>query len=150
MNAPVSLGNTILDISRRFRWLPPLLARVTVGCVFFQAGLGKINNLDNVIGFFGSMGIPAPAFSAFLVAWIECLGGLLLLAGLGTRLIAVPLSIIMLVALFTAKAGDVTGFSALLGVSDYLYLVLLIWLMIAGPGRVALDALVARRYRQRL
>ncbi len=147
MNALVTLGGSLLDLSRRLLWLPPLLARITVGWVFFQAGLGKLGNLDNVIGFFTSLGIPAPAFNAYLVAWIECLGGLLLIAGLGTRLISIPLSIIMIVALCTAQAENVTGFTALLGVTDFLYLLLLVWLMIAGPGRVAIDTLIAKRYR---
>jgi putative oxidoreductase len=147
MNALVSLGNSLLDVSRRFRWLPPLLARITVGWVFLQAGFGKIGNLGNVTGFFASLGIPAPAFNAALVAWVECLGGLLLILGLGTRLVSIPLSIIMIVALCTAQAENITGLGALFGISDYLYLLLLVWLLIAGPGRVALDTLVARRFR---
>lgn len=147
MNALVSTGNTLLDASRRFLWLPPLLARITLGWIFFQAGLGKIGGIDNVIGFFTSLGIPAPVFHAHLVAWLECLGGLLLIAGLGTRLVSIPLSVIMIVALCTAKADKVTDLKALFGVNDYLYLLLLVWLIIAGPGRVAVDALIARRYR---
>jgi putative oxidoreductase len=148
MNALVSPGNKILDASRAFAWLPPLLARLTVGWVFFQAGLGKINNIDRVIGFFASLNIPAPVFHAHFVAWIECIGGLLLIAGLGTRLIAIPLSIIMIVALRTANAEEATGFAALTGITDFLYLVLLVWLMVAGPGKIAVDALIARRYRR--
>jgi putative oxidoreductase len=148
MNALVSTGNKILDVSRLFAWFPPLLARVTVGWVFFQAGLGKINNIDNVIGFFTSLNLPAPVFHAHFVSWIECIGGLLLIAGLGTRLISIPLSIIMIVALRTAGAEEATSFSALTGMTDYLYLVVLVWLLVAGPGKVALDHLVARRFRQ--
>lgn len=148
MNALVSLGNRILDIARSFAWLPPLLARITVGWVFFQTGLGKINNIDRVIGFFTSLNLPAPVFHAHFVSWVECLGGLLLIAGLGTRLVSIPLSIIMIVALRTAHVEDATGFSALTGIADYLYLVLMVWLMVAGPGKVALDTLVAGKLRR--
>lgn len=148
MNGLVSLGNRILDASRHFAWLPPLLARVTVGWVFLQAGLGKLGNIDRTIGFFASLNLPAPVFHAHFVAWIECIGGILLIAGLGTRLISIPLSIIMIVALRTANAEEATSFSALTGIADFLYLVLLIWLIVAGPGKIALDALVARRYRR--
>lgn len=147
MNALVSLGNKILDASRAFAWLPPLLARITVGWVFVQAGLGKLGNIDRTIGFFASLNLPAPAFQAHLVAWTECLGGLLLIAGLGTRLASLPLSIIMIVALSTAQSENVTGFTALTGITDFLYLILLVWLMIAGPGKISLDELVARRLR---
>jgi putative oxidoreductase len=148
MNALVSLGNKILDLARSFSWLPPLLTRITVGWVFFQAGLGKINNIDRVIGFFTSLNLPAPVFQANLVAWTECIGGLLLIAGLGTRLISIPLSIIMIVAIRTALTEDVTDFSSLAGATEYLYIVLMVWLMVAGPGKIAVDHLIARRFRR--
>jgi putative oxidoreductase len=147
MNAIVDLGNKLLDFSRAFAWLPPLLARITVGWVFLQAGWGKIHNIDRVIGFFQSLGLPAPVFQAHLVAYTECIGGILLIVGLATRLASIPLAIIMIVALRTALAADASSFSALTGISEYLYIVLLVWLMIAGPGKIALDAVVARKYR---
>ena len=149
MNALVSLGNRILNVAPAFSWLPPLLARVTVGWVFFQSGLGKINNIDRVIGFFASLGLPAPSFQAHLVAWTECVGGLLLIAGLATRIVSIPLSIIMIVAIRTALADDVTGFSSLTGTIEYLYIVLMVWLMVAGPGKISLDTLVAGKFRSR-
>jgi putative oxidoreductase len=148
MNALVLLGNKLLDLSRAFAWLPPLFARLTVGWVFLQSGWGKAHNIDRVIGFFTSLGLPAPSFHAHLVAYTECVAGLLLLVGLATRIATIPLTIIMIVALRTALAEDATGFSALTGIAEYLYIVLLVWLMIAGPGKVALDALVARAYRK--
>lgn len=148
MNALVSLGNKILDASRAFAWLPPLLARITVGWVFLQAGLGKLGNIERVTGFFASLNLPAPAFQAYLVGWTECIGGLLLIAGLGTRLAAIPLSIIMIVALSTAQADNITSPASLTGITDFLYLLLLVWLMIAGPGKLALDTLVAQRLRR--
>lgn len=148
MNGLVSLGNRILDIAPSFSWLPPLLARITIGWVFFQSGLGKIGNIDRVIGFFTSLGLPAPAFQAHLVAWTECLGGLLLIAGLATRLASIPLSIVMIVALRTALADDIDGFSTLAGTMEYLYIVLMVWLMVAGPGKISLDTLVAGKFRK--
>jgi putative oxidoreductase len=153
MNALVKLGNLLLDVSKRFAWLPPLLARLTIACVFIESGWGKIHHIDKVIGFFASLGLPAPAFQAHLVAYTEFVAGLLILVGLATRLASIPLVIVMLVALRTAFADKLAGsamedFSALTGISEYLYIVLLVWLIIAGPGRVALDALVARKFRK--
>jgi putative oxidoreductase len=148
MNALVRLGNKILDIARLFAFVGPLLARITVGWVFVTAGWGKIHNIDKVVGFFASLGIPAPAFQAHLTAYTEFIGGLLLIAGLATRISSVALGIIMIVALKTALASDIGGFSDLVGVSEYLYLVLLVWLAVAGPGKVALDALIAKKYRK--
>lgn len=148
MNGLVSLGNRILNIAPAFAWLPPLLARLTVGSTFLLAGLGKLQNMDRTIGFFTSLGLPAPAFNAMLVGWVEFLGGLLLIVGLGTRLASIPLSIIMLTALSTAKAADISGILSLPGITDFLYLVMLVWLIVAGPGRVALDTLVANKLRR--
>jgi putative oxidoreductase len=148
MNALISLGNKILDVTRVFAWLPPLFARLTVGWVFLQSGWGKIHNIDRVIGFFASLGLPAPVFQAHLVAYTECVAGVLLLIGLATRLASIPLIIIMTVALRTALAEDATSFSALTGIAEYLYIVLLVWLMIAGPGKVAIDSLIAKAYRK--
>ena len=148
MNAVVSLGNRILNIAPAFAWLPPLLARVSVGWVFFQSGLGKLGNIDRVIGFFTSLGLPAPAFQAHLVAWTECVGGLLLIGGLATRLASIPLSIVMIVALRTALADDIDGFSSLAGTIEFLFIVLMAWLMVAGPGRISLDTLVAKKFRR--
>jgi putative oxidoreductase len=152
MNSLVALGNRLLDLSKHFTWLPPLLARVVIGWVFISSGWGKIHHIDKVIGFFESLALPAPAFQAHLVAYTELIAGLLVLFGLATRLASIPLIIIMIVALRTAFADQLAGglaedFSALTGIAEFLYIPLLVWLIVAGPGRVALDAGVARRFR---
>ena len=152
MNVLVNLGNRLLDISKLFAWLPPLLARVTIAWVFISSGWGKIHHIDKVIGFFSSLGLPAPSFHAHLVAYTELIAGLLILVGLATRLASIPLVVIMIVALRSAFADQLAGplsedFSALTGIAEYLYITLLVWLIVAGPGRVALDSWVARRFR---
>ena len=148
MNALIKLGNKILDVTKAFVFIGPLLARITVGWVFVTAGWGKIHNIDRVIGFFTSLGIPAPVFQAHMTAYTELIAGLLLMAGLATRISSVALGIIMIVALKTALAADIGGFSDLVGLTEYLYLVMLVWLAVAGPGKIALDTLIARKYRK--
>ena len=148
MNALVKLGNKILDVARAFAFAGPLLARITVGWVFVTSGWGKVHHIDKVIGFFTDLGIPAPSFQAHMTAYTELVGGILLIAGLATRISSVALGIIMIVALKTALAADIGGFSDLVGVSEYLYLVLLVWLAVAGPGKLAVDTLIARKYRR--
>jgi putative oxidoreductase len=140
--------NRIRALLGFFACLPPLLARVTVGWVFVESGWGKLHHLDKVTAFFTDLGLPAPGFQAHLVATTEFAGGLLLLAGLFTRIAAVPLTLIMFVAIATAKKDELHGFSDLIGFSEYLYMVLLVWLIVAGPGLIALDALLARRLKR--
>ncbi len=148
MNALIKLGNKILNIANAFAFVGPLLARITVGWVFVLSGWGKIHHIDKVIGFFTSLGIPAPVFQAHMTAYTELIAGALLIVGLASRISSVALGIIMIVALKTALAEDIGGFSDLVGLSEYLYLVLLVWLAVAGPGKIALDTLIARKYRK--
>ncbi len=68
-----------------------------------------------------------------------------MLVGLGTRLAALPLGFTMVVAILTAKRGDITGLTALVGFEEWSYLVFFIWLAVAGAGPLSLDALLSRR-----
>ena len=134
----------IRSVSRRLVWLPPLLARASVGLVFVTAGWGKLQNLERVIEFFRSLGIPAPEYQAPFVAATELGCGLLLVVGLGTRFAAVPLIVTMLVAIRTALWAELEGAIDLLGREEALIIVLLAWLAIAGAGAGSLDAILAR------
>jgi putative oxidoreductase len=82
---------------------PFLLAvRLYWGWQFMQTGWGKLSDIGNVIGFFTDLGIPAPALNAYFVSALEFGGGVLLILGLGSRLIALPLVIDMMVAYIAA------------------------------------------------
>jgi putative oxidoreductase len=137
------------DLTRRLAWLPPALARLALGVVFVQTGWGKLHSLDQVTAFFQSLGIPAASVQAPFVAGVEFVGGLLLLAGLGTRLAAVPLAGTMVVAILTAQLENVHGVGDLLGLLEVMYLIVFVWLAIAGPGALSVDHLLARRRRAR-
>jgi putative oxidoreductase len=141
----------ILDRLRRTAdraaFLGPTLARLTVGLVFIGTGWGKLHNLGDVTDFFASLHIPAPGFNARLAASTEFFGGIAVLVGLGTRLAALPLGFTMVVAILTAKRGDITGLTALVGFEEWSYLVFFIWLAVAGAGPLSLDALLRREAR---
>lgn len=134
------------EVQRRLAWLPPTAARFTLGWVFFQSGWGKIQNPENVVAYFTSLGIPFPEFQAPLVAWTELLCGALLLAGLAARLASVPLVVVMIVALRTALADQIEEWSDVLSLAEFGYVVLLVGLIVLGPGPLSLDALVLRRF----
>jgi len=73
---------------------PFLLAvRLYWGWQFMQTGWGKLTDIGKVVNFFTSLGIPAPTLNAYFIASLEFGGGLLLILGLGSRLIALPLAI---------------------------------------------------------
>jgi putative oxidoreductase len=139
------LRRLILRVASGLRWLPPTVARLTLGFVFVQSGWGKLNNLPKVVAFFTELGIPAPQFQAPLAAGSELVCGALMLLGLATRLASLPLIITMLVAILTARRSELTGLSDLFGFIEYLYIALCLWLGAYGAGPLSLDAVFAKR-----
>jgi putative oxidoreductase len=133
-------------LAARFSWLAPLVARVTVGWIFLWSGWGKLNDLPTVIENFVGWGIPFPYALAPFVSTVEFVGGLLLLLGLFTRLAAVPLIIVMVVAIRTAKWAEIDSFETLLGFDEMAYLALFLWLAIAGPGPISIDYVMQRSH----
>jgi uncharacterized membrane protein YphA (DoxX/SURF4 family) len=77
------------------------LVRVVVGLVFIVHGWDKIGNIEGVIGFFGSLGLPS--IFAYLVGWTEFLGGLAVLLGLFYKYAAYLLAIVMVGAIYLVK-----------------------------------------------
>lgn len=122
--------------------LPLFVARVSVGWVMVESGYGKLGNLPNVVEFFHSLGIPAPEVQAPFAAGSELLFGATLMLGLFTRISAIPLMVIMTVAIVTAKREELNGFSALFGFIEYLYIALLLVLLVRGGGVWSLDRLL--------
>ncbi len=139
------LRRLVRSVSTRLQWLPPTVARLTVGWVFVQSGWGKLHNLPKVVAFFTELGIPAPQFQAVLAATAEFACGVLILIGLLTRVASLPLIVVMTVALLTAKKADIHELSDLFGMGEYLYIALLLWLGAYGAGPISLDAIFARR-----
>jgi putative oxidoreductase len=81
-----------------------MLIRLILGYVFLVAGLQKFIFPDDMgPGRFVEMGFPAPEFTAYFVGFFETLGGLFILIGLASRLAAIPLAIVMVVAIITTK-----------------------------------------------
>lgn len=131
-------------------FLPPLLTRLVMGQAFFLTGRGKLANFDNTVQFFASLGIPLPELNAAFVSRLEFYGGIALVVGLLTRVVAAGLASTMVVALGTAdkegflEALRMSGDQGLTDVVPFVYLLFLVWLVISGPGPLSLDALAVR------
>jgi len=133
---------------------PFLLAvRLYWGWQFMQSGWGKLGDLGKVAGFFASLGIPAPALNADFISALEFAGGILLAVGLCSRLIAFLLAADMLVAFVIAdRAALLAIFSdpdKFYAAAPYTFLLASLIILIFGPGKLAFDALVSRRFGQR-
>jgi len=129
---------------------PMLLAvRLYWGYQFTQTGWGKLHNLAKITGFFASLNIPFPAFSAHFVSGLELVGGILLMLGLFSRPIALLLAGNMFVAYWTADRealGSIFSDPGKFYVADpYTFLFASLMVLIFGAGLFALDTLVAKR-----
>jgi putative oxidoreductase len=131
-----------------FTWLAPLVARIVVGWVFLWAGWGKLQALPRIIETFRNLGIPYPEVLTPFVSGVEFVGGILLLLGFLTRVAAAPLIVVMVVAIISAKLGEVDSLETLLGFEEVSYLALFLWLAIAGPGPISIDHLLLSSRRR--
>lgn len=125
-----------------------LVVRVYWGWAFFQTGWGKLMNLDQTAEFFASLGIPMPGVNAAVAATVECVGGLLLLAGLASRPAAAALAFTMVVAYLTADLDAVKGMfhdpDTFLAAAPFQFLFAAVLVLAFGPGVFSLDRLIAR------
>jgi uncharacterized membrane protein YphA (DoxX/SURF4 family) len=99
-----SIHNAIFPRLQYLDGLAPLAIRLYLVPVFWMAGTQKIAGMENTIEWFGNpdwgLGLPFPSLLAHLAAYTEAIGALLLLLGLATRWISIPLIFTMLVAIF--------------------------------------------------
>lgn len=120
-----------------------LLIRLILGYVFLVAGLQKFIFPDDMgPGRFVEMGFPAPEFTAYFVGFFEALGGFLILIGLASRLAAIPLAIVMMVAIVTTKFPQFAdGFWTFAHAArlDISMLLTSLFVIINGSGKHSLD-----------
>ena len=138
-----------------------ILIRVMAGTVFLWEGIMKFVFANQGVGRFTKLGFPAPHFTATADAWLEIIGGILIISGLLTRPIAIPFIIEMLVAMASTKipmylgtsplplppVPPQVGFWAVLHEirSEYAQLASCAFLLWAGPGPWSVDAILSTR-----
>ncbi len=130
------------DILDKGQSLALLLARVAVAYGFYEPAMQKWSDIDSVATWFGSIGIPLPTLNAYMAATTEIVGVVLLTLGLFTRLISIPLMVVMVVAIVTVHLPN--GFSA--GENGFeipLYYMLFLGIFASfGAGKFSLDHLL--------
>jgi putative oxidoreductase len=129
---------------------PFLLAvRLYWGWQFAQTGWGKMHNIAKITGFFASLNIPFPAANAHFISGLEFFGGILLILGLGSRLVGFLLAANMMVAYWTADHEALTSIFSDPGkfyVADpYTFLFASLMILVFGAGLFSVDRLLARR-----
>lgn len=129
-------------LSEYLRSLGLFLARITVAYGFYEPAMMKWNDIGAVAQWFGTIGIPFPTLNAYMAATTEIVGVLFLVLGFMTRLISIPLIVVMIVAIVTVHLPH--GFSA--GNNGYeiplYYMLFLLIFLSHGAGKFSLDRLI--------
>lgn len=141
-----------------------IVLRLMAGSVFLWEGIMKFVFANQGVGRFTKLGFPFPHATATLDGVFEIVGGCLLLTGLLTRLIAIPFIIEMIVAMLSTKIPLYLGTSPLplppvppqIGFwavlhevrSEYAQLMTTLFLLIEGPGKWSVDALLLKKKGQ--
>ena len=127
-----------------------LLLRLYWGWSFFQTGKGKLFNHAQTAEFFASLHLPLPSLNAWMAATTECVGGLLLVAGLASRLTSLPLMATMVVAYLTADNEAVMAIFSepdkFTSAAPFLFLLTTVIIFIFGPGAISLDHLLGKKW----
>lgn len=120
--------------------------RLYWGWGFFQAGKSKLENMDPIIEYFTTLGISAPL--AYTAAIIECIGGLFLLIGFASRLIAVPLIVTMVVAFLVAHQEAVLNIfndpATFTQQGPFNFLLASLIIFAFGPGCISVDGVIKK------
>ncbi len=129
-----------------------LLVRLYWGWQFFETGRGKLADIPKVVDYFTSIGVPAPALNAHFIATLECVGGILLILGLASRLIALPLLIDMIMAYVIADREALGSFFSdpekFYNATPFTFLLASLLILVFGPGKLSLDTLIAAKRKK--
>ena len=109
-------------------------------------------DLDKVAAFFTDLHIPLPRINAMVAGSIECFGGLLLLVGLFSRVITVPLMFTMVIAYVTADQEAVQSMFSdpdkFTSAAPFLFLFASLIVFTFGPGKLSADGLLSSRAKK--
>jgi putative oxidoreductase len=147
---------SVMNTIPQFLFAPPegpcsiVLVRTAVGLIFFTQGILKY--IDSTMGVlrFTRIGFPYPHFTAHFVGTFEVLCGLLLLLGLWTRLVSIPLLIVITTAIATTKIPELfranQGFWYMVSDArtDFAMFCCLVFLISVGGGSWSLDAMLTK------
>lgn len=162
---PKALSGFVLAVLGRplmARW-SPIPLRLIVGFGFMQHGFAKLSRgPGSFAAILQGMGVPAPHLMAWLTILTELLGGFAVLLGAFVTIASVPMTAVLLVAMFkvhlqygfsSIKLLGFTATGAKFGPVGYeiilLYIACLAALVIGGAGPFAIDGLIRKRFEAR-
>ena len=124
-----------------------LVLRVVIGYGFYEAGKGKLGDIQKPIAFFTQLNIPYPAANAWFVSYVEYIGGALMIVGFISRPVCAILAIDMVVAYWTADHEAVMkllhdqDFSTFMAATPFWFLFVSLLVTAVGPGWFSVDGI---------
>ena len=146
-----NVKTTILRLAQqlgRLAVLTPVVVRVIVGFMMFAHGVDKLSGgVAGIAGFgefLSSAGLPAGLLLAWFVTLLELVGGVMLIVGLLSRVIAglMTVELLVAIALVTGQAGLISGDQGVGYERDLAYIAGFLVVLLLGPGRPSLDHLL--------
>ncbi|HWE03799.1 MAG TPA: DoxX family protein [Tepidisphaeraceae bacterium] len=132
-----------------------LLLRLTWGFELAQSGFGHLTHVPATVEFFTKLGVPMPLLNVYVSGATELAGGILLIIGLGTRLISLPLIINFIVAIIAASHSDIAGafknngvlagWTKIIDDTAFPFLMLALIMLAFGAGPISLDYPLGRK-----
>ncbi len=141
------LTQTFTKIFSSFQGLSLLIMRLMLAYGFFEPAIKKLANFNDIVIWFAQdLHLPMPWLNAFMATSAESLGIISLALGLMTRFFAVPLMVVMTVAITTVHLAN--GFAATQhGIEIPLYyFIMLFVLMSTGAGKYSMDETFLKKY----
>lgn len=153
-NPLVRYYDLLIHYASNLQSMALLILRIGFGFGLWISGYAHLTHVPMVVEQFTKWGVPLPTFNVYVSGITEAAGGILLLLGLGTRLISIPLIFNFIVAYATASRSEWVnfilgpkhweGWSDIINDSAMPFFVAA-WVMLAfGPGRFSLDYLIKR------
>jgi putative oxidoreductase len=140
----IGICNYIENITESLKDLPLLLIRLTLAYGFYTPAINKWQDINAIASWFESMNYPLPKLNAYMAAGTEMAGVVFLSLGFASRIISLPLIVVMLVAIFTVHFGN--GWEASNNGFEipFYYLVMLFVILIYGPGKISLEGIIKK------
>jgi len=147
----MSLVGTFLTELHALEWIGILVARLAVGLLFFLSGRSKLfvpERREQMRETLVAARVPFPEFNTLLVSTVEFVFGLFLILGALTPITCAMLGCVMIMAIATIAIRNIKATSPLGWLSEFLYLpevlylVILCWLFLSGPGWFSIDHLI--------
>ena len=133
-----AFANSLQDVALLF-------LRLTLAYGFYGPAMEKVKHFENIPTWFESLGIPFPLLNAYMAVATEVTGVILITLGLCTRIIAVPMIVIMIVAIATVhyKNGFACGHNGF--EVPFYYMLMLITLIAFGAGKFSIDNFISKK-----